>query len=407
MNLLSKFKVSAIKLADALNAAHDPFQEFTRPAMTVDQLSLAEKAQRLEDDLLSAFMIRGGTIINYRIPLDPRLPLDLGDQALWHGIYTAMFALKYRVTQDPKVCTILSALVQGLADQQPDGRLIRGIDDSGRIQADASNDQASGHLLGLYFAWLFGEPDTAKKAVELMDEWANRILVEGGRMKNPDGSTTTYGQLINGWKTDPLRLTLCLAIYGAAFQMTGSFRYLQAYSELMHTYGDLALYPKVRLLWLDTVYDTHRAAMHLAVLQNISIDFPGMAAVQRLRKQVSKQGNIWVNALCALADKRADDDTAIAEKVLSEFSAAPPFYNSGVDLTGSVLVSACGGQMLWNDDWVSRQPVPRWAMANEDFSWQRNLYSIAFRKQSDPPDSRYNGGAFLAAYWLCRLMKIL
>jgi len=94
-------------------------------------------------------------------------------------------------------------------------------------------------------------------------------------------------------------------------------------------------------------------------------------------------------------------------KVLSEFTLADKQVNEGRDARKSRLLPACGGETVWNDKWVSRQPMPRWATRAQDFVWQRNLHSLDAGSDGASADSRLNGGDWLCAYWLSRLTGIL
>lgn len=396
--MLSWLKAKAIQATDWINAHHDPFDDFTRPPQPKYLVPLHELAEVFENDLYENFLIEGGRIVNYRIPLPLGSPLDLGDQSLWHGIASGTEALSGR-----ERCEMV---LKGLKRQQPDGHLIRGLD-LNRIQQDASNDQASGHLFGLYAMWKWGPRKLRDECSLILDQWADQILFHDHAMTNMDGDVTTYGQLVNGWKTDPLRLSLCLAIYSAAMVMTGANRYRLAYNELYSKYRALLPYPKVKLLWLDTLYDTHRAAIHLAILSDIHFGLRGEPyrdGLVRLRNMVRKQGNIWVNALCAWGlGIQHVDDRPLALKVLSEFTLEDKQYNGGRANSDDPVIK----KTTWNGEWVSRQPLPRWKVSAQDFFWQRSLYAIDFRQASSPPDSRYNGLDFLAAYRLSLKTGIL
>lgn len=397
MGLINSLKVAAIKAADFVNAHHDPFEPFTRPAQPKFPETLATKAALFEKDLAD-FAIRGGTIYQYRIPIPVGSPLDLGDQALHHGLATAMWAFKGDYEK-------IAFFLVGLRDQQPNGRLIRGIDEKGNTMEDASNDQATGHLLGLWAAWFYGNPAQRIMASTLTDIWTSNVLANGHALVNPDGKPTTYGALIQGWRTDPLRLTLCLAIYCVAYAMTGNTKYRTAYQEIGTKYLDLIPYPKVKFLWWDTNYDTHRAAIHLMLLaKHGPFSIEARDGLLRLRFLVSKEGNIWINALCAMGlEEKTLDDREMALKVLSEFTLADKQYNTGKVNSDDANVE----KTIWNDEWVSRQPLPRWRVSAQDNFWTRNLYAIDFRNQGDPADSRYNGMDFLTAYYLCRKLGIL
>jgi len=379
-------------LSDVLDSFYDPFDEFTRVAELKDTKSKEEKAREFRKDLEENFLICGETIMNYRIPQPGGSPLDLGDQALWHGIATGIEA-RFRGSRTAQY-------LEGMASHQPGGHLIRGID-CGRIAEDASNDQATGHLFGLYGVWVWGQEVERRVSLRLMDEWAGRILSDGDAMTDKSGRVTTYGRFISGWKTDPLRVTLVLAIYGAAWVMTGAWKYKSAYVRIWQKYGGLIPYAKMSLWGWDTSYDTHRAAIHLAILATLNLGDQELIrrGLIRLRKKVRKHGNVWVNALCAWGlGAEHPDDKRIRDVVLSEFTLEDKQYNVGkVNSTDATI-----RKVRWNGQWVSRQPLPRWRVSAQDFFWQRGLFNMDFRGQGSPADSRYNGLDFLAAYEMSR-----
>lgn len=443
LTLISRLKAAAIRAADTVNALHDPFQEFTRTAVPKYPQTLSEKAQKFEDDFLLRFMLdhplsNQGVIGNYRIPLPIGSPLDLGDQALWHGIYMAMFAFKYAAlnrSRDPKIMIgspeeqnaslQVMKMISGCKSHQyahgeGKARLIRGVDETGRWQDDASNDTATGHMAGLYYAWEYG-PSLVKPAAALyMENLAVELIDHEYALVKADGTPTTFGALDQGWKTDPLRLTLLLAILRATHKMTGDSAFKTHYDELLKAYAPIVPYPKVKLLWMDNKNDTHRAAIHLSILARLEDDpnqrVPFLQGLERLWSIERKSGNAWVGFLCAMHGVVPACDIDICKKVLSEFTTEDKQFNSerinstGEHATAAEVFCIAPGQLsgvgvkktLWNNEWVTAQPLPRWMCSAQDFFWQRSLYTI---DKAGGPDSIYNGGDFLAAYWLGRLLE--
>lgn len=403
--MITAIKVKACQAIDWLDARRDPFQEFTRPAefRGTPAPKLSVLAQQYEEHLLSRFLILGGRIVNYRIPLDPTIPLDLGDQAIWHGIATAMMSFKYMVTKDPAAAKLVSDWVDGLVAQQPGGRLVRGINDwPDTIQDDASNDQATGHLAGLYFAWRCGPPEVASTARVAIMAWAAHIIAHGYALVGPDGKPTTYGALDRGWLTDPLRASLLIAIMVAAWKMTGMSAFADAYWKMMKLYGALLPYAKMRLWKFDTTYDTHRAALHLAIITDAYGGSEAHAGLQRIWRMQHKTGNAWVWGLCHLKKGVVEDADMIGlaecKKALSEFEFGDMTNSEHINSTDPTFIF---DRMSWKGEPCSLQPMPRWRCVAQDFIWQRSLYAM---DKHGPADSRYSGLGFLAAYWLLRTM---
>lgn len=380
-NFFAAVEAKLLAIIDRVDDLRDPWQEFTRPAEIRDPMPLADKARRFELALLTNFQILDGRICTYRIPL------DLGDQSLWHGIATAMMAFKYSVTHATADLVILRRWIEGLALQQPNGVLVRGVDGK-NTQQDASNDQATGHLAGLWWAWKHGNSD---EAGNLLCGWAYTVIANDYALTNLDGTTTKFGQLIRGPLTDPLRASLMIAMLGAAWQVTGlrSFKY-QA-DELMRSYGPLVCYAKVQLSTiarfgtLGKTYDTHRAAIHLRIIDE-TLGYPeAKEGLARTWKKVRKDGNPWVAALCNTWEPSC-------LKVLQEMSPEDDMTNS--EHINSPMVT---GKIKWGGEWCALQPLPRHKVARQDFFFQRSMRTM---DKVGPVDSIYSGLDFLAAYYL-------
>lgn len=423
--MISWLKAKAIQAADVLNAAHDPFPALDRPGIP---LGTAKKLSELEaefyDDLVTGFWGCDGQVLLHRIPLPPGSPLDTGDQAIWHGIYTGMLALRYHQAADggtqARVYADLVEAVKGLQLHQTihnelAPRLIRGVsDDLKTWQDDASNDSATGHLMGIYFGWKFGPQTMQPVFVKLATGLAASLLGNGCALVRADGTPTTYGALDQGWKSDPLRISLAMAIYAAAATITKQPAFMKAYSDLFVKYKSMVAYPKVKFLWAENYGDTHRAAIHLSILADCTNGDPCALYSKGLRRildMTAKDGNIWVNALCTWGTQMtAPHERPMALKILSEFDLKRKGTNEGRDaskyIDGRPEMSWLK-KILWNGVFMANQPVPRWMARSQDFFWQRNLRSLDIGSDGAEADSKLNGGDFLAAYWLSRLTGIL
>ncbi len=417
MGFISIAKAFAIRASDKLNELHDYRAPFTRQAMPKENKKLWEIEKEFFEDLVNNFWICDGQVLASRLPLPIGSPVDTGDQALWHGIYTGMLALRWRWQRDPATYGHLIEAVKGLrlhqnAHGEPVPRLIRGVsDDLKTWEDDASNDSATGHLFGIFATWKWG-PEALRPVCEVLARGlAAELLAHQCSLVNADGRATTYGALDQGWKTDPLRISLAMAIYAVGATLCKEPAFIQAYEDLWRKYKALAPYPKVKLWWLDNHNDAHRAAIHLAILSDLTsgeVRLEYVKGLGRIRRMVDADGNIWVNALCDFGGYGwGPDNRDDAMKVLSEFTLKDKQFNEGRDGRKSPLLKACGGETVWNGKWVSRQPLPRWATRAQDFVWQRNLHSLDAGSDGASADSRLNGGDFLAAYWLSRLTGIL
>lgn len=420
MGLIESLKAKAIQATDVLNKLNDPFSAFDRPPCPKEKKKLFELESEFYTDLTTNFWRCNNQILISRIPQDTRLSLDMGDQAIWHGIYTGILALRYSLTPDDEQQKVLLQLMQAVrglvlhqtihAEKYP--RLIRGVsNDLTSWQDDASNDTATGHLFGIYFAWKFGPPSLYPVLISLAHGLAAELYDHSNNLVGPSGIPTTYGTLDQGWKTDPLRITLALAIYGVASVMTQEPEFLTAYSTLYKKYKDLVPYPKVKLWWIDNANDTHRAALHLMILSSLnegSIREQCRSGLERIIEMARKDGNAWVIALCATGGVAIDArDREIIRTVLSEFSLTDKMYNPGRDKYAEPPSLPWFKPILWNGTWMANQPLPRWMVRSQDFFWQRNLRSLDVGSSGALGDSRFNGGDYLAAYWMSRLAGII
>jgi hypothetical protein len=184
--LANSIKVFTIWCSDEINRCYDPFKQ----AEFVFNSDLAILEEKLFAHLQANHVIDGR--FSYQLPM----PDDSADYALFQGLYLAMLALKKS-----------NELPYGMiGDLFVNGILVRGRRNDGTINDTTSNDSATGVLFGLW----------AAKDTTLIKAWAQRICDSGYALTDLKGIPTQYGQLEQGWKTDPLRITLLLAILALA-----------------------------------------------------------------------------------------------------------------------------------------------------------------------------------------------
>ena len=410
--------VSYFSIRDIWIGAADPFDEFTRPAEPKYPETLSLKARRAEKDFVERFQLFGGRIWNYRIPLDSP-EIDTGDQAIWHGVYTAMWALKYSVTRDKNDLERLRLCMEGLrmhqrAHREPQPRLIRGVREKrdGTLvwEDDASNDSAGGHLLGIYCAWLYGDAAIKKEAVLLASGLADELMAHHDCLIKADGTPTTYGRFLEEDREEPLNLTTCLAILKVASVLSGDPRYERHYQDIEKQYNAWGL---VRFTEQDTEYDKHRGAFLLSLLADLETDtllrqdyVGGLKRIWRLNR---KKGNAWIAFWAARHVAVNQEDLDVCKKVLSEFTLEDKGPNiEKINSRRSEELAKKGIRLFsYRGQLVSSQPLPRWQVGTQDFFWQRSMYSVDDWKGARTPSTLYNMADYLAAYWLGRNLKII
>jgi len=409
-------KVAVINLADLINRVWNPFDKFVRPTVLKYVEALDVKAQKFEQ-VLSRFYDQN-IVYNSTINWD-NTPDDVGDQSLFHGITVAMWALKYSTTRDSSDLEKIRQGMVGLdlhqtAHGESVRRLIRGVvnplDPKNTFIDDVSNDGVTGHLLGIYYAWLYGDADIQQKSSILIQGLADELLNHTYCLVGPDGNPTTYGKLIDGWKTNPLCLTLCMAILLVANQITAEDKYAAAYNEVHDIYGsaDFYKYPKVSFLTFNNWNDDHRAAIHLSILA----DFPawdeggnfkkGLARIWRLNKET---GNAWI---AYLVGRHIDikTDTQPCLTLLNEFYAEDLNNVQKINSTDPGLLASQGIYLrkysplpFLKGGLVSSQPCPLWWTGAQEFRFQRRPYSVDDWAGYLSPTLYFFSVDFLISYW--------
>lgn len=411
--LSNVIKVGLIWVTDLANRVWNPFDSFSRPFVPKRTELLYVKANQFEANL-SNFM-HDGIVYDSTVSWGTNFD-DVGDEALWHGITVAMWALKYSVTKN---ATDLANLKQGMvgldlhqtAHGEPVRRLIRGVQDPLNPKTsfidDVSNDGATGHILGIWYSWFYGDADVKQKAEVLARGIADELLNNNYCLIGPDGKPTTYGTLIDGWKTNPLSLTLCLAILRVAYVVTADSKYQIAYQDILDTYGSVCLYkyPKVSFLTFNNWNDDHRAAIHLSILADLDSDTNYVDGLKRLWKLNKNTGNAWIAFLCGrhFSISAADLNPSIIR--LNEFYAEDENNTQKINSTNPA-VGGLGIQIkkyviLWfmKGNSVATQPLPLWWTGSQDFRWQRCPYSVDDWIGTTTPNQVFFGVDFLIAYW--------
>jgi hypothetical protein len=279
----------------------------------------------------------------------------------------------------------------------------------------ASNDSAGGHVLGIYFAWLYGDMDIKRKATVLIKGLADELLNHNNALVLPSGGPTEFGALIQGWKTDPLRLALALTIYKVAAQLSGETKYSNRYTELVKSYrgDDLAALAKVKLFTLDTTADSHRAAFCLSILADLEsrAEWRGdyIGGLQRTWDIVHKGMNVWIAFLNARHNHLGTNLVENLKIILSEFTAEDKLRNvEQINSKDASFWQGVGVKFVTVKGHLrATQPLPAWKMGSQDFFWQRNRNSVDDWQGSVEPSRLHNGVDYLVAYWLGRNLNLL
>lgn len=360
MLVINLIKVGAIWLCDLINKCWDPFEQATLPTVTVDLPTLEEK---LFAHLQTNHVALGG--FGYQLPM----PDDAGDYALFQGLYLAILSLKKADT---------TAAFSALKELFINGTLIRGVRKDGTLNDTTSNDSGTGVLFGLW----------AIKDTVLIKQWAQKICDAGYALTDLNGVPTQYGQLEQGWKTDPLRITLLLAILALAGR-----DFEPHYEKLYAKYRLLLRYPKVKLLWWDTDYDTHRAAIHLRILWDLTRDTVYQDGLRRIHRISRKSNNAWVEALCAPVLERSDVNLSM----LYTFT-----YEDRIKGAIQSINSGTVESVKWGDNVRAKQTLPMNKRGSQEFFWQRCMFSLDEWVGLTEAYVHHSGLDYLICYWLAK-----
>lgn len=417
-------KVGLIKIADWYTKIRSKFDEFTRePMIAIDEPdnTLIAKEAMFFDHFVSRMQLNYGKAViwNYRWQSDGYI--DLGDQALWHGVSTFMLSLRYRYNPTAQMQDLLVRSANGMllhqrTEVEARPRLVRGVRGEGDapFQDDASNDTLTGHLLGIYGLLKYGTGAARQTGAVLARNMAESLLDNNFKLTNVDGSVTTYGKLENGYLTDGLNLSLCLVTLKLASYAFGGnvMDYELPYQMLVKKYGPIIPYGYVTLDQIGHDYDAHRAMIAYSILADIEKDHD----INRLYVQGLMRGwthdrkarNPWMYYLLrriVLMDP-ADVDGVLTR--LSEIEVANQiFVVERVNSKDEKLWNEKGIKFFqWRGALRASQPLPMWMIGSQDFPWQRNQYSVD-DWLGRGPGMEHSGLGFMVAYWGLREIGLI
>jgi hypothetical protein len=379
MPIVNQLKVGTIWLCDLVNMCYDPFdlppdRNPTGHPSSLEPLFYA--------DLKARFMQPTGEFW-YQIPR----PIDAGDTALFQGLATAMKILKNAdVTNQLNFINTLFV----------NGTLIRGYDNNEKPNDTVSNDSATGMLFFFYTALRWGTPAMRNKAGALLRVWCNSLRAHNWALVDLNGNPTQYGALEQGWKTDPLRMTLLLAILSVAMAYDPSFN--QDYANLYNTYRPILAYPKVKLLWWDTDYDTHRAAIHLHVLYWMTKDEVYARGLRRIWHISEHTQNAWVYTLCSVA--MDNPDGSLVRCILSTFDFNRRQLGNVESLNPDVP------SVRWGSNVRAKYALPFYRRGSQEFFWQRSMFSKDEWVGNKTAEVYHSGLDFLICGWLANRLGL-
>lgn len=373
-------KVGGIWLTDLVNRIYYPFEDAPDYQPVCDPNTLGTLFYA---DIVLRFFQPTGEFF-YQLPR----PEDAGDTALFQGLATSLKILKGVDTLRERM------FIHSLF---PNGSLIRGFYPDGRPNDTTSNDSATGMLFFFHTALWYGTDAERASAGAILRTWASNLRANKWALCDLQGNPTKYGALEQGWKTDPLRLTLLLGILAVAGAYDPSFS--QDYADLYAKYRPILAYPKVNLLWWGQDYDTHRAAIHLHVLYQMTKDEVYKRGLLRIWRNTHKERNAWVYTLCSIAMDRPDG--AIVRQRLAEFDFGRRQLGNIESLNPSAPSVKWGGKVR------CKFALPFFLRGSQEFFWQRNSFSKDEWVGNKTAGVYHSGLDFLLCGWLANRLGLL
>ncbi|MGH7974825.1 MAG: hypothetical protein ACREBR_04820 [bacterium] len=377
--LSNPLKLVLIWLTDFINWCYSPFD--LKQSYGLPSQNLLQTGGLFAADLEARFVQPSGEFF-YQLPR----PTDAGDTALFQGLATGMKIL--RGDDVSKQIAFIKTLF-------PNNRLIRGYRNDGMINDTTSNDSASGMLFFLYCALFHGDPLTRIEAQKLLVAWVNQLKADNWALCDQAGNPTQYGQLDAGVLTDPLRITILLGLLALRMMVVRSPETMSDYTYIYNKYKLILAYPKVKLLWLDTKYDTHRAAISLHVLHAVTNDERFKNGLQRIWRITKKENNAWVYTLC-YRGLSTNSENGIVNTMLSTFDFAKRQLGNLQSLNDSEP------QVKWGSNIRCKYPLPLNKRGSQDFFWQRDMNSLDEWVGNTTADTYHSGLDFLLAYHLAQ-----
>jgi hypothetical protein len=429
VKFLDRLKGVVLGFADFLNANVHPFDKFSRPLQQDDPSSLKDKAIFFSKDIEDNWM-HGPKNEFYHYAW----PNDMGDMAIWHGVYVAMCAFRQHTEPSKANEASLNKAMDGLARLQilgNDNRLARGAD---AVESpfkdwrspdrtyytegdyifidDVSESSLIGHMLGLWAVQNTSATVTSKiLSKALTAELADQVIRDGYRLLNKDGTAAKYGNLQPNIATAPIRLaSLCCLLLLASKGKRPEYynRYVEIYNEFKST----VLHPETHFLWIHPAYQDILAYMILFMMASLEDDKGRKEElVDSLKRQWSKnkeEGNVFYTYMVQKFHDVGKNYLDIAKQVLREFSTKTGRVGYEVINSNRDDIKIVSWGFGSKKKTSAAQPLPVWQRPAEDFFWQRDPRALDGHIGWRPWGySKFNRLDYLVAYYLGKFLKIL
>lgn len=404
MNTFSLIKSRVLRSLDGLNDLVGGPQPFTRAAVPDPSAQFPSDLLRREAIAISAEKELSNFLRSGVFAAD--LPNDLGDCAIWQGVYAAMTAARWHVSPSPEAQTTMleaaTALSRYFYPVAPwNAALVRGamplalehdlfsIDPANAVQyfsdgtyqyrEDASLDSLLGAMFGAAMINRFGDAASRSVLIGRLQGFSRNFTAAGFTLVNRNGLPTTYGDCSPGLLQAPVRIlaaTLPSLVAGT-----------DDWKAIAEAYG-----PEFSSTDTQAPGEVAYVNAHLAVLATLTYVCAAPAGAPGLAD--AKEG------LQILMDKYADSGNAFL--VLAARALGAPVTTIQLDKANKVLLEFPLGPKpksgLNSSTAASLQPVPVWQRPPVDIIWQRSPYPY-----SGSDDHSYSRLDYLLAHYLGRM----
>lgn len=412
--MLNMLKGFLLGVADEINERWKPFKKFERAPCLIDAKPLPEKAEFYWGDIQDNWL--HGPYKEFYWSMKPN---DMGDMAIWQGLYTFTCAVKDDI---PATLSAVKgqSLIQTLGG---DNRLARGVDaiggphntdptrtyfeDRGYVYLqDVSESTLIGHMFGLWSILYFGQERVLKGiAGQLLEDLAKQVIADGYILKDHAGKPARFGDLRPSLTTAPIRIASLACLLLLSSRTSESKEHKDLYDQIVRKYKSSILHPETHVLWVHPQYQDILAYFVLAMLataeQDEKLKQEYKDALWQQWEKNCEEGNSFYTFIVQFVCGGVDQiHLQKAAQVLQEFNTdpkkGPTAKQKGSAPDNSDIKSVVWGwKQLKGGDRVALEPVPVWRRPPMDIAWQRSPYSIQGSSDCD-----YNGLDFLSAYYL-------
>jgi hypothetical protein len=408
--LLSILKSGLLSAADGFNGLVGGPQPFNRAALRDPSASFADDMARRDAIAAAAELELSGFVKDGVFVA--ALPNDLGDCAIWQGVYTAMCTMRWSAKPNAENQAAMLAAANALAryfysTSVGTSILVRGamplalegtffsVDPANAsryftdnyagvpyvYREDASLDSLLGVMFGAAIVARFGDAPSRAALSSVLGSFSFGFTRAGFKITNRDGSPTTYGDCSPGFIQAPVR-TLAGALPSL---VAGDNTWQWIARSFAPEFSTTDTQAPGKISYVNA---------HLAILANLTFvcaapaGSPGVGeAADGLRALLSKYedvGNsflVYAAARLGVAPRQSAKDKA--DKVLVEFPIGPKPKKGFNDSVAPAM-----------------QPVPVWQRPPADVIWQRSPYPY-----SGSDSKAYNRLDYLLAHYFSRSSK--